>query len=115
MKKLVLSKNLILISAILACTMPTWGQGNEKSKTNKPLVVFVTGDHEYGSESTMPLLAAELKKNYGMRTIVLKSSPDHTSEENIPGLEALKDADLAIFFLRWRRLPADQVKYMMPI
>ena len=72
MKKLVLSKNLILISAILACTMPTWGQGDEKSKTNKPLVVFVTGDHEYGSESTMPLLAAELEKNYGMRTIVLK-------------------------------------------
>lgn len=62
MKKLVLSKNLILISAILACTMPTWGQGDEKSKTNKPLVVFVTGDHEYGSESTMPLLAAELEK-----------------------------------------------------
>ena len=78
----------------------------------KPLVVFVTGDHEYGSEATMPLLAQELEKNYGLRVKVLKSSPDQNAEENIPGLEALKKADLAIFFLRWRRLPAQQVKYI---
>jgi type 1 glutamine amidotransferase len=85
---------------------------NKSGQSKKPLVVFVTGDHEYSSEATMPLIAAELEKNYGMRTIVLKSSPDHNSEENIPGLEALKDADLAVFFLRWRRLPEDQVKYI---
>ena len=79
---------------------------------SKPLVVFVTGDHEYSSESTMPLIAAELEKNYGMRTVVLKSSPDQNAEENIPGLEILKEADLAVFFLRWRRLPADQLKFI---
>jgi type 1 glutamine amidotransferase len=78
----------------------------------KPLVVFVTGDHEYSSEVTMPLLARALKKNYGMRVKVLKSSPDQNAEENIPGLESLKEADLAVFFLRWRRLPAGQVKYI---
>ena len=78
----------------------------------KPLVVFVTGEHEYSSEATMPIIAGELEKNYGMRTVVLKSSPDQNAEENIPGLEILKDADLAVFFLRWRRLPADQVKYI---
>ncbi|MEJ7557965.1 MAG: ThuA domain-containing protein [Pedobacter sp.] len=83
-----------------------------QTKLKKPVVVFVTGDHEYSSEATMPLFAAELEKNYGMRTIVLKSSPNHNSEENIPGLEVLKDADLAIFFLRWRRLPEDQLKYI---
>jgi type 1 glutamine amidotransferase len=47
-----------------------------------------------------------------MRVKVLKSSPDQNAEENIPGLEALKEADLAVFFLRWRRLPAEQVKYI---
>jgi len=83
-----------------------------QSKSEKPLVVFVTGDHEYSSEATMPLIAEELEKHYGMRTIVLKSSPDHTSEENIPGLEALNDADLAVFFLRWRRLPEEQLKFI---
>ena len=87
-------------------------QSSAQSKVKKPLIVFVTGDHEYSSEATMPLIAAELEKNYGMRTIVLKAAPDHNSEENIPGLEVLKEADLAVFFLRWRRLPEDQLKYI---
>ena len=83
-----------------------------KEVPGKPLIVFVTGDHEYSSEETLPLIAAELEKNYGFRTKVLKAFPDHNSEENIPGLEALKEADLAVFFLRWRRLPAGQVQYI---
>lgn len=108
-------KHLIFLSVLLTgCN----GQRDQSSTSadredpEKPLVVFVTGDHEYSSEATMPLLAAELEKNYNMRTIVLKSSPDHNSEENIPGLEALNEADLAIFFLRWRRLPPDQLAFI---
>ncbi|GAA4462715.1 hypothetical protein GCM10023189_39740 [Nibrella saemangeumensis] len=81
-------------------------------KAEKPLVVFVTGDHEYSSELTMPLFAAELEKNYGMRTKVLKSTPDHNGEKDIPGLEALREADLAVFFLRWRLLPKEQLQYI---
>lgn len=78
----------------------------------RPSVVFVTGDHEYSSEETMPLIAAELDRHYGMQTTVLKSAPDENAEENIPGLEALEKADLAIFFLRWRRLPKEQLEYI---
>jgi type 1 glutamine amidotransferase len=88
------------------------GYSQKASSNKKPLIVFVTGDHEYGGESTLPIIAADLEKNYGFRTIVLKASPDQNSEENIPGLEALKEADLAVFFLRWRRLPADQIQYI---
>jgi type 1 glutamine amidotransferase len=77
-----------------------------------PLVVFVIGDHEYSSEATLPLIARELERSYGMRTRVLTSHPDHTSEENIPGLESLADADLAVFYLRWRRLPAEQIAHI---
>lgn len=84
----------------------------QAQRTSKPLVVFVTGDHEYSSEETMPLFAKELEKNYGMQVKVLKASPDQNAEENIPGLEALRKADLAVFFLRWRRLPKEQVKYI---
>ena len=96
---------LLTLSTGLFC-----GQSPQKSK--KPLVVFVCGDHEYSGEETLPIIAAELEKNYGMRAIVLKASPDHNSEENIPGLEALKDADLAVFFLRWRRLPPEQLAHI---
>lgn len=82
------------------------------SNPKKPMIVFVTGDHEYSSEATMPIIAAELEKNYGFRTKVLKAYPDQNAEENIPGLEALKEADVVVFFLRWRRLPAEQMKYI---
>jgi len=78
----------------------------------KPHVVFVTGDHEYGGEDTMPLLAQELEKNYDIKTTLCQAYPDQNAEENIPGLEALADADLAVFFLRWRRLPEDQAAHI---
>lgn len=83
-----------------------------KSTAAKPYVVFVTGDHEYSGELTLPLLAAELEKKYGMRTKVLKSAPDQNGEKDIPGLEALREADLAVFFLRWRLLPQNQLDYI---
>ncbi len=81
---------------------------------NPPHIVFVTGDHEYGSERTMPLLAKELEKKFGMKTTVLyaindKGERDENFETNIPGLEALEKADLAVFFLRWRLLPKEQL------
>ncbi len=82
------------------------------TRSQKPLVVFVTGDHEYSSELTMPLIAAELEKNYGFRTKVLKSRPDHKGEKDIPGLEILREADLAVFFLRWRLLPQEQLNHI---
>ena len=107
-----MKKSKRLLGLLLVLLIPCTFRLSAQSGARKPTVVFVTGDHEYSSEATMPLLAAELEKNYGMRTVVLKSSPDHTSEENIPGLEALREADLAVFFLRWRRLPADQVKHI---
>ena len=105
-------KHLLAFSVLLGACVSTPKQDSADASREKPLVVFVTGDHEYSSEATMPLLAKELEKNYDMRTVVLKSHPDQNAEENIPGLEALKDADLAVFFLRWRRLPEDQVKHI---
>jgi hypothetical protein len=41
----------------------------------KPHIVFVLGDHEYSGEATMPLAAAELERDYGMRCAVLTSAP----------------------------------------
>jgi type 1 glutamine amidotransferase len=85
---------------------------SQKKSDKKPLIVFVCGDHEYSGEETLPLLAKTLESEYGFRTKILKSFPDQNAEKNIPGLEILKEADLAVFFLRWRLLPADQVAHM---
>lgn len=77
-----------------------------------PRVVFVCGDHEYSGESTMPLIAEALMKRHGMRVTVLKSAPDQNGETDIPGLEALREADVAVFYLRWRRLPKEQLAHI---
>jgi len=112
MKRILKIKYLSLL--YVAMQLMSYGciQPKAQVAAKKPLIVFVTGDHEYSGEATLPLVAAELEKKYGFRTRVLKAFPDHNSEENIPGLEVLKEADVAVFFLRWRRLPGDQVQYI---
>jgi hypothetical protein len=106
------SKTCFLLLFILLLCTDIFAQGRSRVRSKKPFIVFVTGDHEYSGEGTLPVIAAELEKNYGFRTKVLKAFPDHNAEENIPGLEVLKEADVAVFFLRWRRLPASQVKFI---
>jgi type 1 glutamine amidotransferase len=101
-----MQKSITLLLLLFASSLIFKTLGNEK---RKPLIVFVTGDHEYSGEETLPLIAAELEKNYGFRTKVLKASPNQNAEKNIPDLSALQEADLAVFFLRWRQLPPDQL------
>lgn len=103
-------RNLFLLTSL--CLIVISFSFAQKAKSSKPLVVFVTGDHEYSGEETLPIIAAELEKNYGMRAVVLKANPDHNSEKNIPGLEILREADLAVFYLRWRQLPQDQLDHI---
>jgi type 1 glutamine amidotransferase len=109
--KYTLSLSLALLFGVLIFSTSCRSQSTAR-QDKRPLVVFVTGDHEYSGEQTLPVLAAELERNYGMRAKVLKASPNQNSEENIPGLEILREADLAVFFLRWRRLPKEQVAYI---
>ena len=107
------SFSLFILAAIfLISTTAAFAQTKKTSSVKKPMVVFVTGDHEYSGEETLPIIAAELEKNYGMRTKVLKAYPDHNSEKNIPGLEILREADLVVFYLRWRQLPKEQLAYI---
>lgn len=81
-------------------------------------VVFVVGEGEYESERTMPALAQELAQKHGFKTTVLLDN--HIKKDawspkagerlsDIPGLEALKNADLAVFYLRFRTLPENQL------
>ncbi|MBS1790737.1 MAG: ThuA domain-containing protein [Acidobacteria bacterium] len=108
-----MSKKLVFVCAVVftGAVMSIAGF-SPAAAPKRPHVVFVSGDHEYGSEETFPIIAAELEKNYGMQTTVLKSYPDENAEENIPGLDILPKADLAVFFLRWRRLPLEQIEYI---
>ena len=82
-------------------------------------VVLLSGDEEYRSEEAMPQMAKILAKHHGFKcTVLFAINPaDGTIEptrlNNIPGLEALRSADLMIVDLRFRDLPDDQMKHII--
>ena len=81
-------------------------------------VVLIAGDEEYRSEEALPQLAQILSAHHGFRATVLFSidpetgyvDPNQTG--NIPGLEALADADLMILAIRGRQLPDEQMQHI---
>lgn len=81
-------------------------------------IVLVTGDEEYRSEEAMPMLGKVLAARHGFDCTVLFAINRKTGEidpntvDNIPGLEALKTADLMIVFLRFRDLPDEQMQHV---
>ncbi len=76
------------------------------AEEKKPHVVLVVGTLHYSPELTMPLFAKELEK-FGFRTTLVmgKGNPEKKTENVLPGIEALAEADLAIFFTRFLKLP----------
>ena len=78
-------------------------------------VVLVSGDEEYRSEEALPQLAKILASRHGFRCTVLFAVDPETGivnphvNTNIPGPEALDDADLMIILTRWRVLPDAQM------
>jgi hypothetical protein len=81
-------------------------------------VVLIAGDDEYRSEESMPMMAKILSTHYGFNTTVLFPIEPETGnvvpsyQNNIPGLEHLKGADLVIMLIRFRDLPLDQMKQL---
>ena len=79
-------------------------------------IVLIAGDQEYRSEESIPALAKILETRHGFHCTVLYSINRETGEidpstmDNIPGLEALRKADLMILFTRYLELPDDQMK-----
>jgi type 1 glutamine amidotransferase len=79
-------------------------------------VVLVSGDEEYRSEEALTQLGKILAKHHGFDCTVLYAIDPETGEispnvtTNIPGLEALRTADLLVIATRFRNLPDEQMK-----
>ena len=88
------------------------GEGPGKGKH----VVLVSGDEEYRSEEALTQLAKILATRHGFDCTVLYAIDEKTGEispntnDNIPGLEALRKADLMVIATRFRNLPDAQMK-----
>jgi len=82
-------------------------------------IVLIAGDDEYRSEELIPALARILAVRHGFKCTVLFAinketrEIDPSTQDNIPGLEALDNADLMVMFLRFRELPDEQMKHIM--
>jgi type 1 glutamine amidotransferase len=81
-------------------------------------IVLISGDEEYRSEEALPQLARILATRHGFTCTVLfaidpqDGTINPNKNNNIPGLEALKTADLMIIATRFRNLPDEQMKYI---
>lgn len=82
-------------------------------------IVLISGDEEYRSEEGLPQLAKILSKHHGFDcTVTFAIDPktgciDPNVNDNMPGVEALDNADLMILLTRWRNPPADQMKHFI--
>ena len=88
----------------------------EKEKAIGKKIVFVTGDDEYKSETSMPMMAHILANHHGFECNVLFAINrktgviDTNQRDNIPGLHFLADADLMVIYTRFRTLVDDQMQ-----
>lgn len=82
-------------------------------------IVFVTGEEYYRSEEGMSMFAKILSQHHGYKCTVLFAMDSITGfinankANNIPGLEALKSADLMVVFARFRELPDADMKHIV--
>ncbi|EMB18515.1 ThuA domain-containing protein [Rhodopirellula europaea] len=86
-----------------------------EGKSNGKHIVLISGDEEYRTEESCPMLGKILSQTHGFKCTVLFAIDKETGGinpyqiDNIPGTEALNDADLMILATRWRVLPDDQL------
>jgi putative membrane-bound dehydrogenase-like protein len=108
---------LALFSAVtFATAAPLVYEGTDGPGKGKH-IVFMANDHEYRSEESLTGLARLLAKHQGFKCTVLFGIDPESGEivggdkSNMPGMEALDTADLAVVFLRFQNFPPEQMKH----
>lgn len=117
-----MTRFIFLISALLCAVSAQaqeWLNFPPKAGTaNGKKVVLVSGDEEYRSEETCAMLGKILSQRHGFDcTVLFAINPnggyiDSNFSGNIPGLQALANADLMIIGTRFRQLPDDQLAHV---
>jgi hypothetical protein len=107
--------NLLLMATSILAQGPLVYEGTDGPGKGKH-IVFLAGDHEYRSEESLPALARILAKHHGFKCTVLfdidaEGNIAAGEPQNIPGMEALANADLAVVFLRFQGLQPEQMKH----
>jgi len=107
--------SIVFAAAIGAQANPVFYSGARSFSKDKHLVL-IASDHEYRSEETIPALAQILANHHGFDCTVLFGVDENgeikAGESNIPGLEALGEADGMVIFTRFQNLPDEQMQHI---
>lgn len=78
---------------------------------NRPIVAFIAAESEYRADQRLPEFAHGLLLNEGVNCEFALGKPimEGPGRHNIENLQILNDADLAVFFIRRRALPPEQM------
>ena len=104
----------LLASLVSAAETPTLELTGQAGPGKGKRVVLISGDEEYRSEESLPMLAKILSQRHGFHcTVIFALDPasgtiNPNVRTNLPGLEALDHADLMIIATRFRQLPPEQ-------
>lgn len=74
----------------------------------RPKIVFISGEYEYHSKETLLQYANELERQFDVQTTFL-ARPQDEKKQTIPGLDALKNADLVVLYVRRMTLPEEEL------
>lgn len=106
---------MLMFSSMTTANEPLTYHGRSGPGVGKH-IVFLAGDHAYRSEESLPALARIMAKHHGFKCTVLFNIDNETGDivvgnSNMPGIEALDTADLAVVFLRFQNFPPEQMKH----
>ncbi len=114
------------VIGLLPCALAGWAQAadwvvyeGQKGPGHAKHIVFLSGDEEYRSEESLPMLAKILAVRHGFKcTVLFAINPadgtiDPLTLTNIPGMQALDSADLCVMSLRFRELPDEQMQHFV--
>ena len=117
MKKVLVSMvvlGCLILSGIAADGTITYEPADGAGKGKH--IVLVCGEWEYRCEESLPMLAKILARRHGFKcTVLFQMNPkdgtvDPSVRNNIPGMSALKTADMMIVFAMDLTLPDEQMK-----
>ncbi len=118
---------LIIVAALgfVLSAVPVWAEdhtvvyeGTDGPGKGKH-IVLVSGDEEYRSEEALPQLGKILAVHHGFKcTVTFAINPedgtiDPNNSSNMPGLEALKSADLMIIATRFRNPKPEHMQHIV--
>lgn len=126
--KLIMKKNTLLAFAVFWLSVGLVNVANsadwlvfepKSGGQSAKHIVLISGDEEYRTEESMPMLGKILSQHHGFKCTVLFALAadgsgyiDSNNQEGLTGLEALADADLMIIGTRFRTPDAEGAKYI---